>query len=150
MNIYIKMDLALNNLQRLICHKNQPTNQLKVNVLDRLVFGLVYCNVAVHHVSYYATGDFFRLTGISGCEKTLISEDLSLSVLSQQQYLHVNLKKNPPVHFRYWILINDWQSNVTTTPPFSLIIYLSSSSSAASLFISLSRSSSRHPVSVQS
>ena len=26
--IYIKMDLALNNQQRLICHKsNQPTNQ---------------------------------------------------------------------------------------------------------------------------
>ena len=25
--IYIKMDLALNNLQRLICHKNKPTNQ---------------------------------------------------------------------------------------------------------------------------
>ena len=23
----IKMDLALNNLQRLICHKTQPTNQ---------------------------------------------------------------------------------------------------------------------------
>ena len=25
--IYIKMDLALNNLQRLICHKTQPTDQ---------------------------------------------------------------------------------------------------------------------------
>ena len=25
--IYIKMDLALNNLQRLTCHKTQPTNQ---------------------------------------------------------------------------------------------------------------------------
>ena len=24
--IYIKIDLALNNLQRLICHKTQPTN----------------------------------------------------------------------------------------------------------------------------
>ena len=24
--IYIKMDLALNNLQRLVRHKNQPTN----------------------------------------------------------------------------------------------------------------------------
>ena len=28
MIIYIKIDLALNNLQRLICHKNQPTYQL--------------------------------------------------------------------------------------------------------------------------
>ena len=27
MIIYIKMDLALNNLQSLICHKTQPTNQ---------------------------------------------------------------------------------------------------------------------------
>ena len=26
-DIYIKMDLALNNLQWLTCHKNQPTNQ---------------------------------------------------------------------------------------------------------------------------
>ena len=25
--IYIKMDLVLNNPQRLICHKTQPTNQ---------------------------------------------------------------------------------------------------------------------------
>ena len=25
--IYIKIDLALNNLERLICHKTQPTNQ---------------------------------------------------------------------------------------------------------------------------
>ena len=25
--IYINMDLVLNNLQRLICHKSQPTNQ---------------------------------------------------------------------------------------------------------------------------
>ena len=25
--ILMKMDLALNNLQRLICHKTQPTNQ---------------------------------------------------------------------------------------------------------------------------
>ena len=43
MIIYIKMDLALNNLQRLICHKIQPTNQplillvivYKMLVLDR-------------------------------------------------------------------------------------------------------------------
>ena len=27
----IKMDLAFNNLQRLIYHKTQPTNQLKYN-----------------------------------------------------------------------------------------------------------------------
>ena len=29
--ICIKMDLALNNLQRLICHKTQPINQLSSN-----------------------------------------------------------------------------------------------------------------------
>ena len=28
LTICIKMDLALNNLQRLFCHKIQPTNQL--------------------------------------------------------------------------------------------------------------------------
>ena len=27
------MDLALNNLQRLICHKTQPTNQIKIAVV---------------------------------------------------------------------------------------------------------------------
>ena len=32
-----KMDLALNNLQRLICHKtNQPTNQPLVNSSDKI------------------------------------------------------------------------------------------------------------------
>ena len=30
---YIKMDLALNNLQKLICHKIQPTNQLKLFIM---------------------------------------------------------------------------------------------------------------------
>ena len=32
--IYIKLDLALNNLQRLICHKTQPTKKLDLNDLD--------------------------------------------------------------------------------------------------------------------
>ncbi len=31
LSIYIKMDLALNNLQRLICHKTQPTNKPTVS-----------------------------------------------------------------------------------------------------------------------
>ena len=30
--IYIKMDLALNNLQRLICHKTQPTKTIPVHM----------------------------------------------------------------------------------------------------------------------
>ena len=46
MMIYIKMDLALNNLQRLICHKTQQTNQptcftrmaLLLNKPRRLIF----------------------------------------------------------------------------------------------------------------
>ena len=29
------MDLALDNLQRLICHKPQPTNQLKAEIIDK-------------------------------------------------------------------------------------------------------------------
>ena len=35
--ICIKMDLALNNLQRLICHKTQTNNQLKFNVPALLI-----------------------------------------------------------------------------------------------------------------
>ena len=36
-SVFIKMDLALNNLQRLICHKTQTTNQLFSFVLLILV-----------------------------------------------------------------------------------------------------------------
>ena len=34
--IYIKMDLALNNLQRLICHKTHQTNQPIYYISERL------------------------------------------------------------------------------------------------------------------
>ena len=51
------MDLVLNNLQRLICHKTQTTNHtfpkgisLKVNVLARVKFEIAYYNVAVRQV----------------------------------------------------------------------------------------------------
>ena len=32
--IYIKMDLALNNLQRLICHKTHQTKPLLYNIIS--------------------------------------------------------------------------------------------------------------------
>ena len=32
--IYIKKDLALNNLEKLVCHKTQTTNQQKVYTFD--------------------------------------------------------------------------------------------------------------------
>ena len=32
--VYIKMDLALNNLQRLICHKTQPTRNVPKNMMN--------------------------------------------------------------------------------------------------------------------
>ena len=38
--IYIKMDLALNNLQKLICHKTHPTNQL-TNLFFSVFFGFL-------------------------------------------------------------------------------------------------------------
>ena len=40
--ICIKMDLALNDLQRLICDKNQPTNQPTTccDAIDRNTWGL--------------------------------------------------------------------------------------------------------------
>ena len=37
------MDLALNNLQRLICHKNQSTNPPTNQSFCRLSLGLVIC-----------------------------------------------------------------------------------------------------------
>ena len=33
--IYIKMDLALNNLQRLICHKTQQPNQRPLTTVSQ-------------------------------------------------------------------------------------------------------------------
>ena len=35
--IHIKMDLALNNLQRLICHKTQPNQPATFNILIRII-----------------------------------------------------------------------------------------------------------------
>ena len=32
--IYIKMDLTLNNLQRLICHKIQPTKPKNIQIIS--------------------------------------------------------------------------------------------------------------------
>ena len=87
MIIYIKIDLALNNLQRLICHKTQPTNHAelveeylwhyltpswegvhafpmsicpKVNVIARLEFELAYFKSAVQYFSHYTTGITFQ------------------------------------------------------------------------------------------
>ena len=45
------MVLALNNLQRLICHETQP----KVNVIARLEFELAYYDSAVHRFNHYTT-----------------------------------------------------------------------------------------------
>ena len=73
--ICIKIDLALNNRQRLICHKT-PTNKQtiiagragdkeictifkgispKVNITAQLDFELTYCSVTFRHVSHHAT-----------------------------------------------------------------------------------------------
>ena len=47
MIIYIKMDLALNNLERLICHKTQQTkpNQTKVVVF---LFSVIIIIIIIH------------------------------------------------------------------------------------------------------
>ena len=42
--IYIKMDLALDNLQRLICHKTQPTNQPIANLKHLSPWSYLYLN----------------------------------------------------------------------------------------------------------
>ena len=49
------MDLALNNQQRLICYKTQPTNHPKVNIIAWLEFELAYCDVTVQPVSHSDT-----------------------------------------------------------------------------------------------
>ena len=50
------MDLALNQLQRLICHKTQPIKHpTKVKVIIQLEYEFAYKNVGVQHVRHYAT-----------------------------------------------------------------------------------------------
>ena len=44
--IYIKMDLALNNLQRWICYKTQPTNQ-HTHALTHIIYIYIYIYVCV-------------------------------------------------------------------------------------------------------
>ena len=44
--IFIKMDLALNNLQRLIRHKTQTTNQSEIQILCQFIMGQ-HCKVRV-------------------------------------------------------------------------------------------------------
>ena len=50
------MDLALNNLQRLICHKTKPTNQPKRCIIAELEFEVTYYDVTVKYVSNHTTG----------------------------------------------------------------------------------------------
>ena len=51
------MDLALNNLERLICHKTHQTKpNLKVNIVPWLEFELAFFKAAVKHFSHYAMG----------------------------------------------------------------------------------------------
>ena len=45
LTICIKMDLALNNLQKLICHKIQPTNCLQTNELYQIELLLLESNL---------------------------------------------------------------------------------------------------------
>ena len=43
-----KIDLALNNLQRLICHKNQPTNQIFIKTI--VFFSQIIRQKRVHYI----------------------------------------------------------------------------------------------------
>ena len=47
------MDLALNNLQMLICHKTQTTDQ--PTLMTSLKFEVGYSDVAILHVNQYAS-----------------------------------------------------------------------------------------------
>ena len=52
--IYIKMDLALNNLKRLLWHKTQTNKASAINELDTLFF-LLRCikNILAHYSKMY-------------------------------------------------------------------------------------------------
>ena len=62
MIIYIKMDLVLNNLQSLICHKTQPTNQLVLlfYVLLPELKHLTTFGFSVSHLWFISTVLFFN------------------------------------------------------------------------------------------
>ena len=68
------MDLALNNLQRLICHKTQPTNQLKTKTKPKqtekikkkrditlTIFSSIFKNKEPIRGAYDKFPDFFRM-----------------------------------------------------------------------------------------
>ena len=87
------MDLALNNLQRLICHswrENKGVHTFpkgicpKVNVIARLEYELAYYDSAVHRFNHYTTRTPINTTRMvsSVCTNTGIADEFVLVSLT--------------------------------------------------------------------
>ena len=55
--IYIKMDLVLNNLQRLICHKTQTTNQHKESIYSFIFLHFLFLKPLNIRLKFVLTED---------------------------------------------------------------------------------------------
>ena len=77
------MDLALNNLQRLICHKTQTTNQLSN-------FDAMFCGVVQFATNYkadaYIRGEILILILTSWLKDSLDLENLRYKIFFQAQF----------------------------------------------------------------
>ena len=81
--IYIKMDLALNNLQRLICHKTQPTNHRECLPRPELLWS---CDISTANkymfnlphtlVRYLGASWHIDLLGLFNAKSILLEEQL--------------------------------------------------------------------------
>ncbi len=66
LTVCIKMDLTLNNLQKLICHKTQPTNQNWSNIEFRSYYGKkIFRNICTPSCESIYTERDFPFKGIS-------------------------------------------------------------------------------------
>ena len=64
--IYIKMDLALNNIQRLICHKTQQTKPNHVGSIFLIIIIIIYIYIYIYimvRVSANRPGDLGSIPG---------------------------------------------------------------------------------------
>ena len=89
--ICIKIDLALNNLQRLICHKAQPTNQPSKSDLGVII--LIINNLQLYHFKCsYRMWIFFKQNNL------IIGEALTCITTPDQSGLETYGNEGLPLH----------------------------------------------------
>ena len=84
-NIYIKMDLALNNLQRLICHKTKPNQHL-------LIIGCILQTNPIHYFCLnliYDTSQSFNMVTRELWKKSSLMQKILTSIQLWFQHLGV-------------------------------------------------------------